>query len=175
MTSRRGDADAGTPTGIRKRVCCALVAASLAVPAFAGTMCDDISSVPVQYVISYQAAVQGLFNNFDGTTGCVDCHFAIADGPSGNLDLTPGPSWSNLYKRQSNGDSTLYRVIPNYAYASVLFDKVNCQFPEVGSRMPYQMPPLTLQQQALIYDWIASGAWFDTSNTLFRSSFGDHR
>jgi hypothetical protein len=134
--------------------------------------CTSIQNVPVTYSITYGAAVQGLFDNFltnGGTEGCVDCH--TAPPSAGGLDLTDGVSWSNLINVSSATDASLKYVVPNHPEQSLLFQKINCDTPAIGHRMPLVGGPLSPEQQALIYDWIAGGAPATTTNTLFRDGF----
>jgi hypothetical protein len=156
-------------------------AASLALLAFAQTAntsgspsgCTDISTVPPIYSgIQYGAAIQGLFDNF-GAGACTDCHFAPPPTPSGNLNLTSGISWSQLVNHRSSQDSGVVRVVPNHPERSLLFQKINCDTPAVGARMPFGFPSDTLspEQQALIYDWIAEGAPVGTTDGMFRNGF----
>jgi hypothetical protein len=137
--------------------------------------CTSIQNVPVQYSIEYGAAIQGLFDNFSSisSAGCTDCHFAIADGPAGNLDLTPGFSWGDLVNVASSDDPTLTYVVPNHPEQSLLFAKVNCDNPGLDARMPLDNygGGLSVEQQALIYDWIAAGAPITTTDGIFRNSF----
>jgi len=135
--------------------------------------CTDISAVPPIYSgIEYSAAIQGLFDDF-GAGACTDCHFAPPPAPAGDLDLTGGISWSQLVNHVSSQDSNLIRVVPNHPEQSLLFQKINCDTPAIGARMPYGYPPgtLTAEQQALIYDWIAEGAPVGATDGIFRSGF----
>lgn len=134
--------------------------------------CTSIQNVPANYTISYGAAVQGLFVNFltnGGTEGCVGCH--TAPPSAGNLDLTDGVSWAHLVNVTSFADASLKYVVPNHPEQSLLFQKINCATPAVGHRMPLVGGPLSPEQQALIYDWIAGGAPSGTTSTLFRDGF----
>src|SRR5262249_12256773 len=119
-------------------------------------------------------AIQGLFNDFDGLgDGCTACHVTADMGPSGNLDLTPGVSWGNLVNVQADEDSSLVYVVPNQPEQSLLFQKISCDTPGVGARMPYGFPSnaLTPQQIAQVYDWIAEGAPIAATDGLFRGTF----
>jgi hypothetical protein len=140
--------------------------------------CTDISAVlPIYSGIEYGAAIQGLFDNFlanGSSAGCADCHTSADGGaPSGDLDLTSGISWSQLVNHTSSQDSSLIRVVPNHPEQSLLFQKINCDTPAVGARMPYGYPAgtLTAEQQALIYDWIAEGAPVGATDGVFRNGF----
>jgi hypothetical protein len=139
--------------------------------------CTSIQNVaPVYNGIEYGAAVQSFFDNFltnGGMAGCADCHTAPASGASGNLDLTDGDSWADIVGVTSNEDPSLTYVVPNHPEQSLLFQKINCDNPAYGARMPYMFQAGTLSpdQQALIYDWIAEGAPVDTTNGIFRDGF----
>ena len=132
--------------------------------AFAQSGCESLDAIPVTYQISYQAGIQGLFN-----THCTECH--EGDAPSGGLDLSGGISWSNLVYHESSQNSQLTRVLPNSPELSLLFHKINCATPELGHRMPLFRTPLTLEEQALIYDWIAGGAPAVQLDEVFRAEF----
>jgi cytochrome c peroxidase len=159
---------------------CTSATASLAgvAAAMSPSGCTDISAVPPTYSgIEYGAAIQGLFDNFlsnGGMAGCADCHTAADGGaPSGDLDLTGGVSWGQLVNQLSSQDLNVFRVVPNHPEQSLLFQKINCDAPAVGARMPYGFPSDTLspEQQALIYDWIAEGAPVGTTDGVFRNGF----
>lgn len=147
-----GDTLAGTPTG-----------------------CTRIADVPVVYAMTYGAAVQGVFDNYaaSGTAGCVDCHFTPPPDPAGPLDLEPGVSWAHLVNVASPNDPAQIYVVPGRPEQSLLFRKINCDTPGLGARMPLGGfgGGLSVDQQALIYDWIAAGALPGTSEGLFRNGF----
>jgi hypothetical protein len=139
---------------------------------FAPGSCTDISAVPVEYSITYGAAIQEIFSNYSGmSAGCVDCH--VNPWASGNLSLEPGISWGNLVNVPSDEDFSLMYVVPNHPEQSLLFQKINCDVPTVGERMPLggYAGGLSPQQQALIYDWIAAGAPAGTTDGIFRNAF----
>ena len=145
--------------------------------------CTPIDYLPPMYSgIQFGAAIEGIFIDFNGQgNGCADCHTSAMNTqiPAGNLDLDPNESPSpyvNLVNVVSAEDPSLIYVVPNFPERSLLFQKVNCNTPGVGVRMPYQGYPdglttLTPYQQALIYDWIAEGAPADTTNGIFRATF----
>ena len=142
--------------------------------------CTSIQDVaPIYSGIEYNAAIQSLFDNFltnGGAAGCVDCHKNPASGASGRLDLTDGFSWGHLVNVASYDDSSLTYVVPNHPEQSLLFQKINCDNPAEGVRMPFQGFPdgsttLDPDQQALIYDWIAAGAPVGTTDGVFRNGF----
>ena len=154
-----------------------------AVAAVPPSGCTPIDNVPPIYSgIQFGAAIEGIFIDFNGQgNGCADCHTSAmhTQVPAGNLDLDPSESPSpyvNLVNVVSAEDPSLIYVVPNYPERSLLFQKVNCDTPGVGARMPFQgypdgMTTLTPYQQALIYDWIAEGAPAGTTSGIFRGTF----
>ncbi|MEP7043773.1 MAG: hypothetical protein ABI843_11965 [Dokdonella sp.] len=126
--------------------------------------CTDLDGVPIQYVIDYQSAIQGIFDN-----NCIACH--SGDKPPAGLDLGAGGSWAHIVNVPSSQDPTFTRVIPDAPYQSLLFLKVNCDTPGVGHRMPFGQKPLSEDDQALLLDWIAGGAPSTTTDGIFRSGF----
>jgi hypothetical protein len=151
---------------IGKSLVSLLVAALAAMSscALAQSGCDSLDAIPVTYQISYQAGIQGLFN-----ANCTECH--EGDTPAGGMDLSGGVSWSNLVWHESSQNALFTRVIPNAPELSLLFNKINCATPGLGHRMPLFRTPLTLDQQALIYDWIKGGAPVTSLDVLFRGEF----
>lgn len=139
----------------------------------AASECDSLDSVPITFYssqIEYQSGIQGIFDNY-----CISCHTNGEDGdqmPSGGLSLDPGVSWANIVNRHSSGKPSLYRVVPNHPELSVLFHKVNCMVPDVGSRMPFGRLPLSLDEQAILSDWIMAGAPVGQTDVIFLSTFG---
>ena len=142
--------------------------------------CTDISRIPVQYALSYGAAIQsGIFHDYDGMgEGCDQCHTTLmgTQDPSGSLDLdqldTPSP-YANLINVESPKYPGLVYVVPNHPEQSLLFQKINCAISGAGEQMPQDnaFGGLTAYQQALIYDWIAAGAPSGTADVVFRGTF----
>jgi hypothetical protein len=144
------------------------------------TGCTSIQDIPVNYSIDYGAAIQGLFNDFsNGPTAaaCVSCHTTNGgiQGAAGNLDLDASEtsSYGNLVNVPSDEDPDIIYVVPNHPEQSLLFQKINCENPAVGGRMPLGYAPgtLTPEQQAAVYDWIAAGAPVVTTDGIFRGNF----
>jgi len=158
--------------------CATLLSTVAALGLRAGTPpsgCTDISTVPPQYSgIQYGAAIQGMFDDFNGmNVGCTMCHFTPPPTPSGHLNLDDGVSWSHLVDVAAYEDASQTYVVPGHPERSLLFAKINCDTPPVGSRMPYGFPSdaLTLEQQALVWDWIAAGAPAGITDGVFRDGF----
>ncbi len=127
--------------------------------------CTNLDTIPVQFTIDYQSAIQGIFDNH-----CIECHSGDPPFPGG-LDLGAGSSWSHLFDMPSAQDPGFVRVAPNRPSLSLLFLKVNCDMPGVGVRMPLGRPSLQDDEQALILDWIAGGAPSTATDTVFRGGF----
>ena len=147
--------------------------------------CTSIQNVaPIYSGIEFGAAIEGIFTNFNGQgNGCSDCHTSNGGAtlPSGDLDLdpadTPSPYVNLLGANRDGVESPLYPgyvyVVPGHPEQSLLFMKVDCDDPGAGARMPLDnyMGGLSVQQIALIYDWIAEGAPAGTTDGIFRNSF----
>lgn len=140
------------------------------VSAQAPSGCTSIQDIPVTYNIEFGAAIQDIFNDFDGMNdGCIECH--VNPMPAGGLSLEAGISWANLINKHSADDSSLIYVVPKHPEQSLLFQKINCDSPPTGDRMPLGFSNLSPEQQALIYDWIAEGAPSGTTDDIFHNDF----
>jgi hypothetical protein len=128
--------------------------------------CDSIDAVPMRFDIDYQTDVQAIF-----TQHCANCHVDSGGAPLAGLELDNGVSWFQLVGVPSSQDPGFERVIPGDAAKSLLFQKVNCYFPAIGSRMPFERPELSVEEQATIHDWIVLGASDTTSEVIFLSGF----
>ncbi len=119
-----------------------------------GTGCDDLRGLPITFDVNWQTQIKPIINEMFVTGRCTSCH-----NPGqfdGNLDLTD-LGIDAIYKLIPAG-----YVVPGRPQSSPLFDKVNCAMPGFGGqRMPFLQNPLTIDQQGLIYDWIAQGALGD--------------
>jgi hypothetical protein len=136
----------------------AAVVLSLVAPAHAtgglgGLDCTELVGLPKNFNVSWQDQIKPIFNEFFPTGRCTSCH--NPGQLDGGLDLT------------DTGIDAIYKIVPAYAVPgdpsqSVLIDKLTCADPGWGGQqMPFGQNPLTLQQQGLIYDWIAQGALGD--------------
>lgn len=135
-------------------------------PAKAASGCENIASIPITWNIDYTTTIQDVFSN-----RCSNCHVDHAGDPSGDLDLDPEFSWDNLVNAPSNGQPGRFLVVPGQPLDSVLFEKLNCDMPNAGDRMPRARPPLPLAEQALIFDWIMLGAPFQPTDFIFLGGF----
>lgn len=135
-------------------------------PANAASGCDSIASIPITWNIDYSTTIQDLFAN-----RCSNCHVDHGGSPSGDLDLDPGFSWDNLVNAPSSGQPGRLRVVPGQPLNSVLFEKINCETPDAGLRMPRNRTALPLAEQALIFDWIMLGAPYPPTDFIFFGGF----
>lgn len=130
------------------------------------TGCDSIASIPIRWNIDYSVDLQDLF-----AQRCSNCHVDHGGDIRGDLDLDPKFSYENLVDTGSSSATGGIRVIPGNPLASVLFQKINCDNPDSGNRMPNGRPPLPLAEQALIYDWIMLGAPRTPTDFIFATGF----
>ena len=148
---------------------CGFLVASAAVawpvqPAASG--CDSIANVPLRQHMNYNDDIQPIFD-----ARCANCHVQPEGVPAADLLLDAPDSWYYLVGEHSSQDATFFRVLPNDPANSLLFLKVNCGTPGVGVRMPRQRPAISIEEQALIHDWIMAGAPIDSDDTLLRAEF----
>jgi mono/diheme cytochrome c family protein len=130
--------------------------------------CDSIDAVPMRFDIAYALDVQPIFDQH-----CANCHVDSGGAPEAGMELDSGVSWFQLVGVASSQDPGLTRVIPFDAANSLLFQKVNCYIPAIGDRMPFERDELSTQEQAIIHDWIATGASAGASEAVFYSGFED--
>jgi hypothetical protein len=130
---------------VRVASCFALFAIGSGGAEAGSSSCDDLRGGDINFQVDWQTQIKPILNNALGGR-CTGCHFG-----SRFPDMT------------DTGIDAIYKLVNSYALPgrprqSGLFDKVNCNSPGNGVRMPMDGTPLTLGQQALIYDWIAQGA-----------------
>lgn len=138
----------------------------LSVPALAATGCESIASIPITWNIDYSNDIQNVFNS-----RCSNCHVDHGGAPEGNLDLDPEFSYDGLVNAPSSGQPGRFLVVPGQPLDSVIFEKINCDNPDSGNRMPNGRPPLPLAEQALIFDWIMLGAPRLQTDFIFMTGF----
>jgi hypothetical protein len=152
-----------------KRIKCLVVLLAFVSAAHAApdpSMCDTLPSDPINPNVVFENDIQPIFTGGGAVTAeCTACH---SPNSSGNLGLSPLVAHANLVNVNASQDPSIKRVLPFDAAGSLLFRKVNCANPGVGNRMPRGRPPLSLDQQRLIRDWINQGA---IKNAIFGSNF----
>lgn len=129
--------------------------------AYAGSAsgCSDISAIAPFTQFRY-SQFQSIFDSLTDPKNpssqlCSSCHPGSLG--AGGLGLGDGFSYANLVGVASNQSPGILRVSPGNPLASLLFQKVNCDVPAVGSRMP-PGGMISITQQAFFYDWIRLGA-----------------
>lgn len=128
------------------------------------SLCDTLPAEPINNNVIFEQDIQPIFTG-PADPKCTTCH---SPNSSGTLSLSPGAAHGNLVNVNSAQDASIKRVLPFDAAGSLLFRKVNCGNPGVGSRMPRGRTALSLDQQRLIRDWINQGA---IKNAIFASTF----
>lgn len=122
-----------------------------------GTNCTflDPASNPIRYDVTFGGDIQPLLN-----TACLTCHI---NGSTNGFNVSQSNARLSLLGPNETGTpftnvSTIFRVRPGLPLESGIFLKLNCEFPPVpyGSRMP--PGGASAELQALVHDWIASGA-----------------
>lgn len=134
--------------------------ASFAAPNGGPSGCANISAIAPFTQFNYEIQLQGIWQALtdpkDPSSGlCTSCH--PSETGAANLGLGDPFSYGNLVGVPSPQDPQLLRVAPGDPLGSLLFQKVNCDTPSVGQRMPPGQS-LSLTQQAFIFDWIRLGA-----------------
>ena len=115
-----------------------------------GGSADDLSSIPETPNIDYPVDIQPIWDN-----ACIGCH--VGTEANGSLQLTSNISYDALVNVRSTEVPGLDLVEPGNTALSYLFEKINSANPQVGARMRPDVA-MSLQQQALIRDWINQGA-----------------
>jgi hypothetical protein len=121
------------------------------------TGCENISTIAPFTQVSYSQNIQPIFNSAE----CLSCHGGGGGAAGLNLEAL------NSYTSLLNPSTGSPRVLPGDPLNSVLFLKINCDFPGFGSRMPMDLNPLSAVRQQLFFDWIRLGA------PLLRAGFED--
>jgi hypothetical protein len=138
---------------------CLLSAIALSTSVFAApdpTGCDVLDPAPLNNSVEYASVIQPIFTgSANQAARCTTCH---APSTSGSLSLADSASHAQLVGVNSSQDPSIQRVVPFDAAGSLLFRKINCTSPGVGSRMPRNRPAISLEEQRLIRDWINQGA-----------------
>jgi hypothetical protein len=133
-----------------------LISALLSAPlaAFAASGCENIFGTPITERVLWPQVFAAMTNESNCTQ---NCHLGSA--PSAGLDLSDSNfSVYFLVTQPSQQNPNQLLVDPGNPRASLLFQKLNCNSPDVGNRMPPGgQAPVSLQK--LVYDWINQGAY----------------
>lgn len=121
--------------------------------------CQDLSAVAPFTQFRYEAQMQTIWDTLqdpkDPSSSCTGCH--PGNFGAGGLGLGAGFSYGTLFNVPSAQEPSILRIDPGNAANSLLFQKLNCDQPVVGGRMP-PTSTLSAAQQALVRDWINHGA-----------------
>jgi hypothetical protein len=142
-------------------VCSAALAGS---PGASG--CSDLSAQPETARVDYYTQIQPIWE-----IRCSNCHVNFGGSPSAGLSLNVEDSWLALVAMPSVLVPERFLVAPGEVSASFLFEKVNCDAPVAGLRMPRGRLPIPSAEQALIRDWILQGAREFAPPVLFENGF----
>ena len=107
--------------------------------------CDDLSTMAETPDVDIDTDIQPIFDNH-----CIVCHGP--PNPIAFMDLTLGAQ--DIVAVPSFQIPELNRIEPGQVSMSYLFFKINCASQLSGNRMPRDAPPLSLNDQALVRDWI---------------------
>lgn len=126
-------------------LCCA------ALDAIAGNVqpsgCEDLGAIAETPAVDFETQIQPIL-----TANCNSCHGAAA---LADLDLRPGAAYDNLVGVTSTTHPDRLRVAPGAPDDSTLLLAINCTSPGGPG---FQMTGTTLEERALIRDWILQGA-----------------
>lgn len=115
-----------------------------------GLVCDDLSAIADTPNVDYATRLQPILD-----ARCTGCHNS-SSGQNGGLILD-GDSWPRLVNAISTSVPGKLLVEPSSSVHSFLFEKINCNDPQRGTRMR-PADPIPAQEQALFRSWIAQGA-----------------
>lgn len=137
------------------RALLAIFLCSITAPASAAGNCSDLSGLPINQNVEWPQVWASLNNDASCTQ---NCH--LGSFPTGDLDLSnPVISIYFLVGQASSQDMLLKRVEPGSPRASLIWQKVACGAPDVGTPMPPPFGGASVEIQGLIYDWIEQGAY----------------
>ncbi len=144
-------ADDFLPTGFNENLAAAaLIVRDLRVGRqTGGAGCESLADVAATPNVDYRTQIEPIWG------ACIGCHSATA---SNNADLNlVDDSFNALRNGQSHLVPGASLVHVGNPATSFLMEKLNCDNPQVGARMP-PLIGLSTAQQALVRDWIQQGA-----------------
>lgn len=107
-----------------------------------GSGCDDLSGIAPIPFVDFASQIQPIVD-----VNCSFCH-----NPGGQEPVLSQDAVANLVGVTASDPTWVY-VDPSSPATSLLFEKINCEAPSVGDRMPLG-GSLSASDQALIRDWI---------------------
>lgn len=150
-----------------------------------GPGCDSLATEPVNYRVVFEDDIQPYFGGVLGSPvnpRCETCHITVTNG---DMNLAPINVLTNLLGIDGSGQQSpnypRLRIAPGHPEQSLLFLRINCNnAPDTGGRMPPGSEggindPEFLHFEALVHDWIKSGAIMSGSDRVFQAGFDDLR
>jgi len=150
-----------------------------------GPGCDSLATEPVNYRVVFEDDIQPYFGGVLGSPvnpRCETCHVTVTNG---DMNLAPINVLTNLLGIDGSGQQSpnypRLRIAPGHPEQSLLFLRINCNdAPDTGGRMPPGSEggandPEFLHFEALVHDWIKSGAIMSGSDRVFQAGFDDLR
>ncbi len=131
---------------------------AIATAAPAATGCSDLAGLPINPNVQWSQVWTALTNESSCTQNCHIGSFPTADLDMSNLML----SIHFLVGQPSSQLLIVNRVEPGMPQNSLLWQKVACGLPDVGTSMP-PSGSVSIEIQGLIYDWIEQGAYGEGS------------
>lgn len=117
---------------------------------------------------NYEEDIQPIFDD-----NCVSCHQPGGEGfQATGLDLRPGFSYLNLVNAKSSQDPGWTLVEPGRNADSLLVQKIQCDEPVVGERMPKGGPNLRSDAIMFVGNWITDGSLPGSVETTHPINFG---
>jgi hypothetical protein len=132
----------------------------------AASGCESLLSQPLNENVLWPQVWQALNTQAGCTQNCHVGATAAADMDFSSQNLAV----YFLVQQPSSQSNTQLRVNAGDAKASLLYQKLGCATPNVGTRMP-PGGHVSVSLQALIYDWIDSGAYGEPAEDPIERDF----
>lgn len=136
--------------------------------------CDTLPTTPLNVNVDFTTQVFPLLNGSCAGgcphSTCTDCHAGPISG-NNRLVLNAGDAEASLLALLDPDRDWIVALRPELSRA---YKHINCFSTSMIWRMPLSGSPLTLDRQAIIYDWIKEGARGDfmggpLSDVIFRN------
>ena len=137
--------------------------------------CDSLATEPVRTDVDFETEVQPFLTGSATTSAfCTGCHTSLSRG---GFNVLPENVRESMLGADEQGAASINfptwrRVVPGQPRASLVFQRVHC------NDGPGRMPPGAangdaefIRFQALLHDWIATGAIMDTTDRRSMDSF----
>jgi len=132
-----------------------IAVAVVAMAAGCSSSSNPTTPSPTTPSVTFSTQIQAQILN----PACTACHTDDGRTPAAGLNLKSGVAISSMVGVSSTGKPGAIRVIAGNPSGSYLVQKLEGAADIVGLRMPRNGPPyLTVEQVALIRQWIQNGA-----------------